>query len=120
MLVTSVGHARYFALLSRVGAMVGNSSSGIIEAPSFGLPVVNVGDRQRGRIRAGNVLDVSGSARPIERAIRRALSPAFRLGIRLRPNPYGDGRAAQRIARVLASVSIDDRLLVKKFVDLRA
>ena len=58
--------------------MVGNSSSGLIEAPSFGLPVVNVGDRQRGRLRAANVIDVGHDREAIAAAIRRALDPGFR------------------------------------------
>jgi UDP-hydrolysing UDP-N-acetyl-D-glucosamine 2-epimerase len=117
-LVPNLGR-RYFAVLDRVGVMVGNSSSGMIEAPSFGLPVVNVGDRQRGRIRAANVIDVAGGARQIESAIRRGLSASFRARLRHRVNPFGDGRAGERIARVLASVPLDDRLLMKRFVDLR-
>ena len=117
-LVANLGR-RYFAVLARVGAMVGNSSSGLIEAPSFGLPVVNIGDRQRGRIRAANVIDVAGGARQIESAIRRALSASFRARLSRRVNPFGDGRAGERIARVLASVPLDDRLLMKRFIDLR-
>jgi UDP-N-acetylglucosamine 2-epimerase len=97
--------------------MVGNSSSGIIEAPAFGLPVVNVGRRQAGRVRAGNVIDTGGPSRRIEAAIRRALSPRVRARIAQRRNPYGDGRAGERIARVLARVPIDDRLLIKRFAD---
>jgi UDP-N-acetylglucosamine 2-epimerase len=115
--VEALGHARYFALLGRVGAMVGNSSSGLIEAPSFGLPVVNIGGRQRGRIRAANVIDVAGSSRSIEAAIRRALAPATRAKLSGRVNPFGDGRAGERIARVLATVPLDDRLLIKRFSD---
>lgn len=118
--VSSLGQQDYFSLLTHVGAMVGNSSSGLIEAPSFGLPVVNVGDRQRGRVRARNVIDVAPTAQAVEAAIRRALRPAFRRSLRGLRNPYGAGGAAARIARRLATVSLDDRLIVKTFVDLRA
>jgi UDP-N-acetylglucosamine 2-epimerase len=117
-LVPNLG-GRYFAVLARVGVMVGNSSSGMIEAPSFELPVVNVGDRQRGRIRAANVIDVAGGAGQIESAIRRAVSASFRARLRHRVTPFGDGHAGERIARVLASVPLDDRLLMKRFVDVR-
>jgi UDP-hydrolysing UDP-N-acetyl-D-glucosamine 2-epimerase len=116
-LVSNLGE-RYFALLGRVGAMVGNSSSGVIEAPSFRLPVVNVGRRQEGRMRAPNVIDVEGGSRRIEAAIRRALSPSFRARLTGR-NPFGDGRAGERIARVLATIPLDDRLRTKRFVDAR-
>jgi UDP-hydrolysing UDP-N-acetyl-D-glucosamine 2-epimerase len=117
--VPSLGHARYGAVMSRAGAMVGNSSSGIIEAPSFGLPVVNVGGRQRGRVRAANVIDINGSRSTVERAVRRALSPAFRRRASRNRNPFGDGKAGARIAAVLQRVPLDERLLVKRFVDLK-
>jgi UDP-hydrolysing UDP-N-acetyl-D-glucosamine 2-epimerase len=118
VLVPNLGD-RYFGVLRRIGAMVGNSSSGIIEAPSFALPAVNIGDRQRGRIRARNVIDVKAGSRELEAAIRRALSAAFRTRLRGLVNPYGDGRAADRIAKVLATVPLGDRLLVKRFADTR-
>jgi UDP-hydrolysing UDP-N-acetyl-D-glucosamine 2-epimerase len=116
ILVANLG-ARYFTVLSRVGAMVGNSSSGIIEAPSFHLPVVNIGTRQRGRLHAANVIDVNGTPGRIKPAIEKALSPAFRKKLHNLKNPYGDGRAGERIAKVIASVPIDDRLLIKRFAD---
>ena len=74
--------------------MVGNSSSGLIEAPSFELPVVNIGDRQRGRLRAINVIDVGHGRAEIAAGIARALDPGFRRRLAGLPNPYGDGRAA--------------------------
>jgi UDP-N-acetylglucosamine 2-epimerase len=98
--------------------MVGNSSSGLIEAPTFGLPVVNVGDRQRGRLRAANVLDVPAEREAIAEAIRRALDPAFRAGLAALVNPYGDGAAAPRIARVLREVELSSRLVRKRFADV--
>lgn len=117
VLAANLGQQRYVSLLALVGAMVGNSSSGIIEAPSFRLPVVNVGDRQRGRLRARNVIDVRARRRDIERAIRRALSPRWRSRLAGLRNPYGMGSAGPRIARVLARTPIDARLLTKRFVD---
>jgi UDP-N-acetylglucosamine 2-epimerase len=97
--------------------MVGNSSSAIIEAPSFGLPAVNVGIRQEGRLRAANVIDVGPSREQIAAGIRRALAPHFRESLRGLVNPYGDGHAAPRIAEVLATVELGPRLLRKRFVD---
>jgi UDP-N-acetylglucosamine 2-epimerase (non-hydrolysing)/GDP/UDP-N,N'-diacetylbacillosamine 2-epimerase (hydrolysing) len=103
----------YWSLLGQAAAIVGNSSSGIMEAASFALPVVNVGIRQQGRERARNVIDAPADAAAIRAAIERALGPAFRASLAGMTNPYGDGTAAQAIARVLASVALDN-LLVKQ------
>ena len=89
----------YWSLLGQVDAMVGNSSSGIMEAASFALPVVNVGMRQQGRERARNVIDVTAEADAIIEAIEGALCPEFRGGLRGLVNPYGDGTAATTIAK---------------------
>ena len=117
-LVRSLGSDAYYTLLGRTVAMVGNSSSGIIEAASFRLPVVDVGDRQRGRIRPANVVHVEPDVDEIRRALDLVCSDDFRAGLVDLENPYGDGRAALRIADVLATVPLDDRLLVKRFNDL--
>jgi UDP-hydrolysing UDP-N-acetyl-D-glucosamine 2-epimerase len=118
-LVKNLGERLYVSLLRHADAMVGNSSSGLIEAPSFGLPVVNVGSRQRGRLRGGNVIDVEPTREDILRGIDLALEPAFRAALRGQRNPYGDGGAAVRIVEVLRAVSLDARLLQKRFVDAR-
>jgi UDP-N-acetylglucosamine 2-epimerase (non-hydrolysing)/GDP/UDP-N,N'-diacetylbacillosamine 2-epimerase (hydrolysing) len=107
----------YWSLLSHAHALVGNSSSGIMEAASFALPVVNVGIRQQGRERARNVIDVPADASAILAALDRALSPAFRRDLVGMTNPYGDGTAAQIIASVLSSVPLDG-LLIKQPVPL--
>ena len=86
-------------------------SSGIMEAASFGLPVVNVGIRQQGRERAVNVIDAPAERGEILKALRRALDPGFRAGLRGMANPYGDGTAAAAIARVLATVSLKGLLM---------
>jgi UDP-N-acetylglucosamine 2-epimerase len=99
--------------MGQVDAMVGNSSSGIMEAASFGLPVVNVGMRQQGRERARNVIDVTSEIAAILEALKNALDPAFRSLLRGMDNPYGDGTASATIARVLARVPLE-RLLIKK------
>lgn len=109
----SLGQQRYYALLAVVDALVGNSSSGIWESASFRLPVVNVGDRQRGRLRPANVLDAPAEAEAIRAALARALAPSFRAELDGLVNPYGDGHAAERIVRVLREVDLGERLLAK-------
>ena len=115
--VASLGEETYCSLLREVDVMVGNSSSGLIEAPSFALPVVNVGRRQHGRLRAANVIDVDHGREDILGGLRRALDPAFRRGLAGLRNPYGDGHSAPRIVRVLAEVTLGRRLVQKRFVD---
>lgn len=104
----------YVGLLNVADVIVGNSSSGIIEAPSFKLPAVNIGNRQRGRTQSVNVIDVGYSAKEIKKAILKAMSPGFKKIVARCVNPYGDGHSAKRIAEILASVPIDDKLLIKK------
>jgi UDP-N-acetylglucosamine 2-epimerase (non-hydrolysing)/GDP/UDP-N,N'-diacetylbacillosamine 2-epimerase (hydrolysing) len=103
----------YWSLLGRVDAMVGNSSSGIMEAASFALPVVNVGMRQQGRERAHNVIDTPSETAAIREAIHRALRPEFRESLRGMANPYGDGTAAKTIVDVLTTVPLEG-LLIKQ------
>ena len=98
--------------------MLGNSSSGIIEAASFSLPVVNVGDRQRGRIHGENVIDVPCTRDAILAALRAAGASSFRDRIRGMQNPYGDGNAAKVIVDVLRRTPLDRSLLLKRFHQL--
>lgn len=109
---TNLDAVTYWSLLAHVDAMIGNSSSGIMEAASFGLPVVNVGMRQQGRERARNVIDVPADPGVIADALNQAFSPGFRESLRGMTNPYGSGTAAKAIARVLAEVPLD-RLPIK-------
>lgn len=118
--VANFGPEAYAGAMRRAAAMVGNSSSGIIEAATFALPVVNIGTRQQGRARGPNVIDVGNAADAIADGLRRALDPAFRTGLRGMANPYGDGRAAERIVRGLRDTPLDARLLMKRFYDLPA
>ena len=111
---TALGPLRYLSLLSQCDVVVGNSSSGIIEAPALGVPTVNVGDRQRGRLRPESVLDAGEEAADVEAAIARALDPGFRDRVRAAPPLYGDGHAAERIVDVLAAAPLDG-LLRKRF-----
>jgi UDP-hydrolysing UDP-N-acetyl-D-glucosamine 2-epimerase len=104
----------YWSLLQQAAALVGNSSSGIMETPSIPLPSVNVGLRQHGRERARSVVDAAAETGAILRALERALDPAFRESLVGLENPYGDGRAARRIVEVLAEVPLGEELLRKK------
>ncbi|MGD0788928.1 MAG: UDP-N-acetylglucosamine 2-epimerase [Terracidiphilus sp.] len=103
----------YWSLLGQVDALIGNSSSGIMEAASYALPTVNVGLRQQGRERARNVMDAPAEAAAILSALNQALEPEFRKALRGMENPYGDGTAAQTIARVLTTVPLES-LLIKQ------
>lgn len=106
--------ALYYATLSHAGVMVGNSSSGIIEARFFGLPVVNVGERNRGRECARNVAFVDAEPKALRAAIERALrDKAFRKLCRTCPNPYGKGHAAKSIADALEKAPVGEKSLKK-------
>lgn len=113
----SLGLPAYVSAMSLCHAVVGNSSSGLLEAPSLGVPTVNIGDRQRGRLRAKSVIDCAASLASIREALELAGQPGFRRGLRKVKNPYGDGGAANRIAEVLLAFSLKD-LLDKRFHDL--
>jgi UDP-N-acetylglucosamine 2-epimerase (non-hydrolysing)/GDP/UDP-N,N'-diacetylbacillosamine 2-epimerase (hydrolysing) len=102
----------YWSLMRHVDLLVGNSSSGIMEAASFALPVVNVGIRQQGRERAINIIDTPASTDAILAAIQKARSPEFRNTLLGMDNPYGDGHASERIVEVLANTPLD-RILIK-------
>ena len=120
--IPHLGHLRYLSCLKHFAVMVGNSSSGLTEAPSFRLPAVNIGDRQRGRVRAANVIDVPCSRAAILQGIERALSTRFRASLLGILNPYDrfhDGRASERIKDVLKDVCLSENLLKKSFHDLQ-
>ena len=101
----------YWSLLGQVDALVGNSSSGIMEAASFALPVVNVGMRQQGRERSRNVIDVPAESTAISAGIEMALRPAFRGELGGMSNPYGDGTAATTIVEVIANIPLENLLI---------
>jgi UDP-hydrolysing UDP-N-acetyl-D-glucosamine 2-epimerase len=116
----NLGRHRFHGLLNVIGRMgrgvfAGNSSAVIKETPAFGCPAINIGSRQRGRLRADNVLDAGYSADQILAAIQRGVyDEAFRHRCQTCPNPYGAGNAGPRIAEVLATIPLDSRLLQKK------
>jgi UDP-hydrolysing UDP-N-acetyl-D-glucosamine 2-epimerase len=103
----------YWSLLRQVDLLLGNSSSGIMETPSFALPTVNVGLRQEGRERARNVLDASADGPSILEKVRIARSEEFRRSLAGMGNPYGDGHASDRIVQVLTTVPLSPELLIK-------
>lgn len=110
----SLPRERYLSLLSSAKALVGNSSSGIAEAPSLGVPFVNIGTRQSGRERARNVIDADYSEDSIKNAVEKALhDEAFRKEVAKRYNPYGDGKTADRIARIIAEIDLDPSITQK-------
>jgi UDP-N-acetylglucosamine 2-epimerase (non-hydrolysing)/GDP/UDP-N,N'-diacetylbacillosamine 2-epimerase (hydrolysing) len=111
----SLPRREYLSLMKAASVMVGNSSSGIVEAPSFGLPVVNVGIRQEGRERGKNVIDVEHDKSKIIRAIEKALKDKkFLAEVKKCENPYGDGKTGPRIAEILSKTKITARLLQKR------
>lgn len=114
-LVVNATQKGYFSLLASVNGMVGNSSSGIIEAASFKLPVVNIGTRQHGRIHANNVINCNYSVSNIKNSILRALTPDFQSSLQNLINPYGDGQASGRIIEHLEKSNINQSLLFKQF-----
>ena len=119
-LVPSVPQEDFWTMLMFGGVLVGNSSSGIIEAATFGIPVVNIGERQAGRERNGNVIDVPWSAGigGIEKAIRFAISDkAFLRRVAKRKNVYGDGRASERMVKVLEGLAQEGIELEKRFLE---
>ena len=112
---TSLGQIRYLSLLKYADLMVGNSSSGIIEAPSLRLPVVNMGDRQKGRIKPGNVIDCGYSCSEIKKAVKRALSSSFIGSLAKMKNPYGAGNVSVRIKDKLKKIKLGEGLIKKEF-----
>lgn len=113
--IPSLGFRRYLSVVKRACAVVGNSSSGIIEVPSFGVPTVNIGSRQAGRLSAESVLHCAANKEAIESAIATALSEPFAQASRQVLNPYGEGDAASAIARVLETCDVSGH---KSFHDL--
>jgi UDP-N-acetylglucosamine 2-epimerase len=114
---TSLGQRRYFSLLGKVDAVVGNSSSGLLEAPSFHVGTLDIGDRQAGRLKAASVVSCSPDREAIEAGLRQLRDPTFRAGLATVVNPYGSGGASAAIVEVLRSVELHG-LVKKRFYDL--
>jgi GDP/UDP-N,N'-diacetylbacillosamine 2-epimerase (hydrolysing) len=113
--IANASHGEYLSFLKYAAALVGNSSSGIIEAPAFKLPVVNIGIRQQGRERSLNVIDVPHERRAILKAVKKALNDKMILRrAKKSVSPYGDGQAAPKIVKILSAVKLDKDLLQKR------
>lgn len=115
---TSLGQLRYLSCIRQVDGVVGNSSSGLAEVPSFHKGTVNIGDRQRGRLKAESVIDCSPERESIAGALRTLYSPEFQVQLATVRNPYGEGGASEKVVRVLQEYPLDT-LLKKTFYDLR-
>jgi GDP/UDP-N,N'-diacetylbacillosamine 2-epimerase (hydrolysing) len=116
---TSLGNLRYLSCVSHVDAVVGNSSSGLTEAPSLRKGTINVGDRQKGRLRASSVIDCAADAEEITNALAKLYSPEFQSALTGVDNPYDGGGASQEIVRVLQEVNLEG-ITQKHFHDVRA
>ena len=116
----NLGQVGYLSAMKYASLMVGNSSSGIIESASFKLPVVNVGDRQKGRFKPGNIIDVECAGLEIKDAIEKALSVEFNDSLVGLCNPYGDGGTAQKIINILEGLDFIELQgwIKKQFYDL--
>lgn len=113
---TSLGQLRYLSALQYVDAVVGNSSSGLIEAPSFNIGTINIGDRQTGRIKADSVIDCAPEKNAIAKAIAKLYTPDFQQQLQQVSNPYGTGCASKDIVPMLKQAKLE-RLLKKEFYD---
>jgi GDP/UDP-N,N'-diacetylbacillosamine 2-epimerase (hydrolysing) len=118
VLFKSLGQLKYLSLLKNVDAVVGNSSSGIIEAPSFKVPTINIGNRQEGRIRADSVIDCDAESSSISKALEKIKSASFRAKLSNVKNPYGNGGAASRVLKKLKDIDLED-IRYKKFYELK-
>lgn len=115
---TSLGVRRYLSLMRHAEFVIGNSSSGIIETPAFHIPTVNIGDRQKGRLRAASVIDCAPDARSIQNAIQKACSSEFKKICREAENPYGSGNAAEIIVEKSMDALQEGICLQKHFYDI--
>lgn len=113
----SLGQRRYLSLLRAASGIVGNSSSGLIEASALKVPAVNIGDRQRGRVRAANVIDCGVLPGEIRGALDLALRPGFKESLRDMVCPYGTGEVSPRIVSLLKEIPLGEGLLKKRFWD---
>lgn len=113
----SLGQLRFLSCIRHVDGVIGNSSSGLTEVPSFQRGTINIGDRQRGRLKAASVIDCLPDRRSIGDALERLYSPAFQTTLASARNPYGSGGASERIVDVLEHYPLDN-ILKKQFFDL--
>ncbi len=116
--VASLGQINYLSALQHVDCVIGNSSSGLLEAPSFKIGTINIGDRQRGRIKCESVIDCLPRRNSIKKAINKIYSIKFQKLLKNVKNPYENGNASKKIAKVLRSVPLEN-ILKKKFFNIK-
>ena len=115
---TSLGQLRYLSCIAQVDGVVGNSSSGLAEVPSFQKGTINIGDRQRGRLQAASVINCEPTRQSITAALQQLYSPVFQAGLNEVCNPYGEGGAAALIVKTITDCALDG-LVKKAFYDLQ-
>ena len=116
--ITSMGQIRYLSSLKYIDAVIGNSSSGLIEVPSFRIATINIGDRQKGRIRPQSVIDCSPNKNDLRKAINMIYSDNFKLKLKQTTNPYGNGFTSKKIIRILKKTNLDN-LIKKTFYNIK-
>jgi len=114
---TSMGQLKYLSTMQFVDAVVGNSSSGIIEAPSFKIGTINIGDRQKGRVKARSVIDCDPTKEDIQSALRKLYSKEFQVNLKSIVNPYSNGNTAEKIKNILNKHDISN-IIKKSFYDI--
>lgn len=115
---TSLGQLKYLSALQFCNVVMGNSSSGIIEVPSFRIPTINIGDRQKGRVRGGSVIDCGNGKEEIEKALRKALSKDFQEKVAGLENPYEGEQTSEKIVETISVALFHGINIKKKFFDL--
>jgi GDP/UDP-N,N'-diacetylbacillosamine 2-epimerase (hydrolysing) len=114
---TSLGQLRYLSALQFMDGVIGNSSSGLCEAPTFKIGTINIGDRQQGRIKSDSVIDCQPTRDSISKAIKKLFSKDFQDELKKVKNPYGEGGASEKIKKILKDINLED-ILKKEFFDL--
>ena len=114
----SLGVINYLSLLKKVNLVIGNSSSGIAEAPSFNTPTINIGDRQKGRLFAKSVISSDGQIKSIKKSIKKGLSINFLKSLKKNNNPYGKGGASDKIYKIVKKINIGKQVTKKTFFDI--
>lgn len=115
-LFKNLGILRYLSVMKLCGAVVGNSSSALVEAPYLKIPAVNIGNRQKGRLMADNIISCSNQCDDIINAINKSLSNEFKEKVKMVKSLYGEGNTSEKIVEILEKIEIDDKLLKKKLV----
>ena len=117
--IPSLGQLKYLSVLNHFDCMVGNSSSGIIEAPSMKIPTLNIGDRQKGRVQAKSIINSRNNAKEISENLKIALSDDFKYSVKSVVNPYDGGNSSKKIINIIKSNSYGVSILKKQFYDIQ-